>query len=153
MGLIGIVLLVILAISSVLLVLVVLVQDEQGEGIGGIFGGGSNTAFGSRSGNVLTRFTAILAAVFLLCCFGLAWISKTPTSGNVLGKAREQALQGNQQQTWYLQTPAPAATNTTPGATAPAGTSSTAPASSSTAPASTTAPAAPQSSSTGQGGQ
>ena len=56
MGLIGIVLLVILVISAVLLVLVVLVQDEQGEGIGGIFGGGSNTAFGSRSGNVLTRF-------------------------------------------------------------------------------------------------
>ena len=56
MGIIGIVLLVIMAISAVLLVLVVLVQDDQGEGIGGIFGGGSNTAFGSRSGNVLTRF-------------------------------------------------------------------------------------------------
>jgi preprotein translocase subunit SecG len=161
MGLIGIVLLVILVISSILLVLVVLVQDEQGEGIGGIFGGGSSTAFGSRSGNVLTRFTAILAAVFLLCCFGLAWVSKTPTSGNVLGKAREQALQSNQQQTWYLQTPvattsAPAGT-TPGGAAAPAGTapSTTTPAGSTAAPAtSTTAPAsAPQSSSSGNGGR
>ena len=87
MGLIAIVLLVILVISAVLLVLVVLVQDDQGEGIGGIFGGGSNTAFGSRSGNVLTRFTAILAAVFLVCFFGLAWVNRTPEAGNVIGKA------------------------------------------------------------------
>ena len=70
MGLISVVLLVILIVSAVLLVLVVLVQDDQGEGLGGIFGGGSTTPFGSRSGNVLTRFTAILAAVFLFCIFG-----------------------------------------------------------------------------------
>ena len=94
MGIIGVVLLVILIISSLLLVLVVLVQDDQGEGIGGIFGGGSNTAFGSRSGNVLTRFTAALAAVFLFCCFGLAWINRTPTAGDVVSKARQAALNG-----------------------------------------------------------
>ena len=41
MGIIGVILLVIMVISAVLLVLVVLVQDDQGEGIGGIFGGGS----------------------------------------------------------------------------------------------------------------
>jgi len=128
MGLIGIILLVILVISAVLLVLVVLVQDEQGEGIGGIFGGGSNTAFGSRSGNVLTRFTAVLAAIFLVCCFGVAWINRTPTAGNVISKARQQALNTSEQQSWWVQTtpPAPsttaAGTTTTPGAAAPAGT-------------------------------
>ena len=129
MGLIGIVLLVILVISAVLLVLVVLVQDEQGEGIGGIFGGGSSTAFGSRSGNVLTRFTAVLATVFLVCCFGMAWLSRTPSAGNVIGKARQQALSTTEQQSWWVQTPvAPggispvAPGETTPGTAAPGGT-------------------------------
>jgi preprotein translocase subunit SecG len=124
MGLIGIILLVILVISAVLLVLVVLVQDEQGEGIGGIFGGGSNTAFGSRSGNVLTRFTAVLAAIFLVCCFGVAWINRTPTAGNVISKARQQALNTTEQQSWWVQTTPPATSTggTAPGAEAPAGT-------------------------------
>ncbi len=113
MGVISVILLVILVVSAILLVLVVLVQDEQGEGLGGIFGGGSTTPFGSRSGNVLTRFTAILAAVFLFCIFGIAWLNKTPEAGNVIGIAREQALKGSQQQSWWVQTPAPAATGTT----------------------------------------
>ena len=107
MGLISVVLLVNLIISAVLLVLVVLVQDDQGEGLGGIFGGGSTTPFGSRSGNVLTRFTAILAAVFLFCIFGIAWINKTPEVGNVVGRARAESMQGGQQQNWWVQTPAP----------------------------------------------
>ena len=105
MGLIGIVLLVIMVISAVLLVLVILVQDDQGEGIGGIFGGGSNTAFGSRSGNVLTRFTAAVAAIFLFCVFGMAWINRTPTAGNVLSKARQEALNSSTQQSWWVQAP------------------------------------------------
>jgi preprotein translocase subunit SecG len=123
MGIIGIALLVILVISAVLLVLVVLVQDEQGEGIGGIFGGGSTTPFGSRSGNVLTKFTAALATVFLVCCFALAWISKTPEAGNVIGQMRKQALSTTEQQSWWVQTPAtttPAAPTGETGTTAPA---------------------------------
>ena len=128
MGLIGGILLVLMGISAVLLVLVVLVQDDQGEGIGGIFGGGSSTAFGSRSGNVLTRFTAVLAAIFLVTCFGLAWINRTPTAGDVLSKARQAALNGTDQQSWWVQAPAPLGTQPTPndaaspfGATAPQG--------------------------------
>jgi preprotein translocase subunit SecG len=125
MGVIGVVLLVIMVISAVLLVLVVLVQDDQGEGIGGLFGGGSNTAFGSRSGNVLTRFTAALAAVFLVCCFGLAWLNRTPTAGNVVSKARQEALNGSGQQSWWVQAPAPAPAPVTNGPSSPF--SSTAP--------------------------
>jgi len=150
MGLISIVLLVILIISAILLVLVVLVQDEQGEGIGGIFGGGSTTPFGSRSGNVLTRFTAILAAIFLFCILGIAWVNKTPEVGNVIGLARAQSLQGSQQQSWWVQTPA-ATTGTgtplvprqqptvpVPGPTAPSSPSSQTPAA--VPPSSTPAP-------------
>ena len=113
MALIGVFLLVVLIISAVLLVLVVLIQDDQGEGIGGIFGGGSTTPFGSRSGNVLTRFTAILAAVFLFCIFGLAWVNRSPEAGNVIGRARRESLNASQQQNWWVQTPAPTTNGTT----------------------------------------
>jgi preprotein translocase subunit SecG len=170
MGVIGIVLLVILIISAVLLVLVVLVQDDQGEGIGGIFGGGSNTAFGSRSGNVLTRVTTVLAAIFLVCCFGVAWVSRTPAGGDVLKKAQQQALTQKTDQSWFApNATAPAANGTTPastGGTTPAAggtaggatTGGTAPASGGTAGGATTGGTAPASgagtsSSTSQGGR
>ena len=130
MALVGVILLVIMVISSILLVLVVLVQDDQGEGIGGIFGGGSSSAFGSRSGNVLTRFTAALAAIFLVTCFGLAWLNRTPSGGDVVSKARQEALSGTDKQSWWVQAPStsPATANgaaapltgTTPLTTAPA---------------------------------
>ena len=149
MALIGVVLLVIMAISAVLLVLVVLVQDDQGEGIGGIFGGGSNTAFGSRSGNVLTRLTAVLAAIFLVSVFGMAWVNRSPAAGNVLTKARQEALAGGSN-SWWVQapssTPTPesaaplSGTNPLPAAPSPASStppSAGTPAAGGTAPAST----------------
>ncbi len=88
MGILETILLVIFVITALLLILIVLLQDEQGEGIGGIFGGGSTTAFGSRSGNVLTKFTAILGAIFLICSLALAWVGRTVEKGDVLGAAR-----------------------------------------------------------------
>jgi len=88
MGILEIILLVIFVITALLLILIVLLQDEQGEGLGGIFGGGSTTAFGSRSGNVLTKFTSILGAIFLICSLALAWASRTVEKGDVLGAAR-----------------------------------------------------------------
>jgi preprotein translocase subunit SecG len=116
MALIGIVVLVILVISAVLLVLLVLIQDEEGEGIGGLFGGGGSTPFGSRAGNVLTRFTAVLAAVFLFCTFALAWINRAPEAGNVIGKARQELLRKGENNSWWVETPkatAPEAGNST----------------------------------------
>jgi len=158
MALIGIVLLVIMAISAVLLVLVVLVQDDQGEGIGGIFGGGSNTAFGSRSGNVLTRLTAALAAIFLITIFGMAWVNRSPAAGNVLSKARQEALAGGSN-SWWVQAPSPAPG--TPDSAAPLNgaapaaspTSSTAPASGTSSPAGTSSAAAPAPAKAPAGGQ
>lgn len=84
MGILSVILLVLFVIACILLILMVLVQDEQGEGLGGIFGGGSSTPFGSRSGNVLTRFTSILAAFFLILSLGLAWINKTSEKEDLL---------------------------------------------------------------------
>jgi len=102
MGFMGILLLVFLIVSAVLLILVVMIQDEQGEGIGGLFTGGSSTPFGSRSGNILTKFTTTLAVIFLVCTFGLAWVSRNPEIGNVVGKARAETLQTSQKTDWWV---------------------------------------------------
>jgi len=101
MAILSILLLVIFVIACLLLVLMVLVQNEQGEGIGGIFGGGSSTPFGSRSGNVLTRFTSILAAVFLLTSFGLAWVNRTSDKSDILGAAYKQTSEKTELIEWW----------------------------------------------------
>jgi preprotein translocase subunit SecG len=78
MGILTVVLLVFFVIVAILLVLLVLLQNEEGDSLGGIFAGGSNTAFGSRSGNFLTRSTTVLGALFLIISLGLALLSRTP---------------------------------------------------------------------------
>jgi preprotein translocase subunit SecG len=125
MGVISIVLIAMLVISAVLLILFVLIQDEQGEGIGGLFSGGSSTPFGSRSGNVLTRFTAVLAAVFLFCALALAWVNRTPEAGNLIGKARQESLKKGETADWWAPTanpaPAPVSIGETPAPSAQGG--------------------------------
>ncbi|MCD6121898.1 MAG: preprotein translocase subunit SecG [Spirochaetales bacterium] len=103
MGIVGVLLLVIFIISALLLMLFVLIQDEQGEGLGGIFGGGSGSAFGPRTGNVLTKITSILAVIFLTGAFGLAWINRTPEVGNIVGKARVETLKKSKND-WWVET-------------------------------------------------
>ncbi len=79
----------------------VLLQDEQGEGLGGLFGGGSATPFGSRSGNVLTKFTSILAAVFIIVSLSLAWVNRTPEKGDVLGAAYRDNAETETVSEWW----------------------------------------------------
>src|SRR5215469_573902 len=88
MGILGIILLVFFVIVAILLILLVLAQNEEGDSLGGIFAGGSGSAFGSRSGNVLTRTTSILGALFLIISLGLALLSRTPSGSGVEEEGR-----------------------------------------------------------------
>jgi preprotein translocase subunit SecG len=95
MGILSGVLLVVFIIVAILLVLLVLVQDEEGDSLGGVFAGGSSSAFGSRSGNVLTKATSIIGGLFLVLSFGLALLNKTPSGSGVESAARELSTDGN----------------------------------------------------------
>jgi preprotein translocase subunit SecG len=56
------------------LMLVVLLQQGKGGGMGAAFGGATQQVFGGRgAGNILTRATAVCAALFMLTSIGLAY--------------------------------------------------------------------------------
>src|SRR3954470_10872402 len=59
---------VLLVFVCLILVLLVLIQKGRGGGLSSAFGGGAggHTAFGSKTGDVLTWATSILFGVFLL---------------------------------------------------------------------------------------
>jgi len=96
MGILSIVLLVFFIIISVLLILLVVIQTEDGNHLGGLFAGGSDSAFGSRSGNVLTRTTTILGALFLIVSLGLALLSRTNVGSGVEEEARKLSAERTQ---------------------------------------------------------
>jgi preprotein translocase subunit SecG len=103
MGILGIILLVIFVITCILLILMVIIQDSDSDSLGGVFAGGSGSAFGSRSTNVVIRFTYVLGALFFVCAFSLALINKSSV-GNVEKAA--QAVQGSSTTTsseWWNQ--------------------------------------------------
>ena len=75
---VSIALLVFFIIVAFLIVGLVLLQNEEGDSLGGLFSGGSNSAFGSRSGNILTRATYTLITLFFVVTFFLAWLNKSP---------------------------------------------------------------------------
>src|SRR6059058_2907215 len=55
-----------------ILVMLVLIQKGRGGGLASAFGGGGgNTAFGSKTGDVLTWATSVVFGIFLLLAIGL----------------------------------------------------------------------------------
>ena len=93
MGILSVVLLVLFVAIAVLLVLLVLIQNEEGDSLGGIFAGGSSSAFGSRSGNVLTRATTVLGSLFLIISLGLALLNRTPAGAGVEEEGRRLSIE------------------------------------------------------------
>lgn len=89
MSVLGIVLLVIFIIVSILLVFMVVIQDEGSDSLGGIFAGGSSSAFGARSSNIVVKFTYVLGGLFFVLAFSLAVVNKT-SAGNVEAAAQKK---------------------------------------------------------------
>jgi len=117
MGVFGIVLLVLFSIVCALLIFMVVIQDQEGEGLGGLFSGAGNAAFGSRSSNVIVRFTYVLGALFFIIAFTLAVMQpKSSNDKGVLQAAQEKQGTGlyrqDQPETPAAEVVAPAATTT-----------------------------------------
>ena len=54
-------------VLGIFLILLVLIQRGKGGGLAGAFGGaGGSSAFGSRAGDAFTRFTIIVASIWVL---------------------------------------------------------------------------------------
>ncbi|MCL1930628.1 MAG: preprotein translocase subunit SecG [Treponema sp.] len=92
MTILSTVLLVFFVMVAVLLILLVLIQTEEGDSLGGIFAGSSGSAFGSRSGNVLSRTTTVLGSLFLIISLGLALLNRTPGGTGVEEAGRELSV-------------------------------------------------------------
>src|SRR5580704_2935099 len=71
-------------IICAVLCLVVLLQQGKGADIGAVFGGSSQTVFGSGgAGNLLTKLTGGLAAAFFVTSLYLAYISTRRLTSSV----------------------------------------------------------------------
>jgi preprotein translocase subunit SecG len=102
-------------LACIFLVLVVLLQTGKGADMGAVFGGSSQTIFGSSgAGNFLTRTTTAMAAVFMLTSLGLTYMGARHVTSTVFDTAPLPAT-------------APAAEEPVPGAPAPQAESAPAP--------------------------
>lgn len=104
MGVLSIILLIIFVIACLLLVFIVSIQSDSGTGLGGIFGGGSDSTFGSQTGKVVTKATAILGTTFLVLALVLAMVNKTPSSSSLLDSVKVDQVQ--QAGDWWSESPA-----------------------------------------------
>ncbi len=68
------------------LVIVILLQQGKGAEIGAVFGGSSQTVFGATgAGNVLTKTTWAMAAIFFATSIFLAYASTRRFTGSIFG--------------------------------------------------------------------
>lgn len=95
MGIVKTILFVAFVIISILLILMVLIQNEDNNGMGGVFGGGQSAAFGAHSASVLSKATGIFTALFFVLTFGLALLNKTSDRAADLGKTAVQEQESN----------------------------------------------------------
>jgi preprotein translocase subunit SecG len=80
-------------IVCVALVVVILLQQGKGAEIGAVFGGSSQTVFGaSGAGNVLTKTTWAMAALFFATSIFLAYASTRRITGSIFGSGASSLM-------------------------------------------------------------
>jgi preprotein translocase subunit SecG len=85
---------------SLFLVLIILLQRGKGGGLAGALGGvGGSSAFGTKAGDIFTRITVGVFAVWLLLAMSLVWKMKPPArfigaAGPAAKEAKDAATGG-----------------------------------------------------------
>lgn len=103
MGVLSVILTVLFVIVSILLVFIVAIQDEQSDGLGGVFGSAAQSSFGSYTSSVVTKASAILGAAFMILALCVALVNRAPSSDKLLNSVgTDQVKQG---QTWWADSP------------------------------------------------
>lgn len=75
-------------LACLALIFIVLLQTGRGAEIGAVFGGSSQTLFGSTGGTTfLGKLTTLAAIVFMLTCLGLTYLSGQVHTKSVMDKA------------------------------------------------------------------
>ncbi len=95
------ILIIVYVIVCIALIVIVLLQSGKGDGLAGVFGagGGSQTLFGSRTGDVLTKSTTALAILFMVLSLALAFLSghrgqTISEEAEMIGRRLEGAVTG-----------------------------------------------------------
>lgn len=104
MGVLNVILMVLFIIVSILLVFIVAIQDEQSDGLGGVFESAAQSSFGSHTSRVVTKVSAILGASFMILAICIALINKSPSDAKLLDSVESDQVQ--QSETWWKDAPA-----------------------------------------------
>jgi preprotein translocase subunit SecG len=103
-------------VVCIVLILTVLLQAGKGASMGAVFGGSSQTVFGSSGpGTFLGKMTTVVAVIFMLTSFSLSYTASRKGSSLMEGAARPAT-----QQTAPAQNQQTPATPVAPAAPAPA---------------------------------
>lgn len=108
-----------LVVVCLLVVTLVLLQTEEGDGLGGMFSGGSRSAFGSRSASVLTKTSYVMVGLFFGLTFFLALLNRAPDDTG-LQKAAQQKQAETAVEWWKHPPKEGAGAPTSPDSTGPA---------------------------------